>query len=88
MRDVKYSLDWLLKTKADLMKMLESSRRTLERAKEDVEIWEMMVNDVDTEIAEIQQQQRSLRQASGMVRIGVIIISVLVIVTLIIFGAK
>lgn len=42
MRDIKYSLDWLLKTKADIMKMLESSRQTLKQAKEDTEIWEMM----------------------------------------------
>jgi hypothetical protein len=88
MRDVKYSLDWLLKTKSDLMKMLDSSRQTLKQAKEDTEIWEMMVNDVDAEIAEIQKKQRVLRQASGRVRIGVIIVSVLVIVTIIISGAK
>jgi flagellar biosynthesis/type III secretory pathway chaperone len=88
MRDVKYSLDWLLKTKSDLMKMLDSSRQTLKQAKEDTEIWEMMVNDVDAEIAEIQKKQRVLRQASGRVRIGVIIVSVLVIVTIILSGAK
>lgn len=88
MRDVKYSLDWLLKTKADLMKMLEGSRQTLKQAKEDTEIWEMMVNDVDAEIAEIQQKQRVLRQASGRVRIGVIIVSVLVIATMIITCTK
>lgn len=61
MRDIKYSLGWLLKTKADIMKMLEKSRIDLEQAKLDVGIWEMMVNDVDAEIAEIQKKQREDR---------------------------
>ena len=82
-REKKYSLDWLLKTKADAMKMLADSRQTLRWARENVKAWELLVNDVDAEIAEIQQRQRALRRASGRVRTGVIFVSILVIVTII-----
>lgn len=84
MRDVKYSLEWLLKTKADLMKMLDGSRRTLEQAKEDTEIWEMMVDDVDAEIAEIQAKERLLKKASGTARIWIILITFLIFLTILV----
>lgn len=86
MRDVKYSLEWLLKTKADIMKMLEKSRVDLDQAKLDVGVWEMMVNDVDAEIAEIQAKQRALKQASGRARIGIIFITFLVLASILLSG--
>jgi hypothetical protein len=77
-------MEWLLKTKADLMKMLEKSRVDLEQAKLDVGVWEMMVDDVDAEIAEIQEEERQKKRLADRLRPLILLITASVIITMVV----
>lgn len=78
MNETKKTVEYVNKTKQDAMKYLAEAR-------EDVALWTMVVNECDVDIKAANEQERKM---FGKVRIGILVVTVLVLVSIFLSGCQ
>ncbi len=76
MKESEKAVEYIQKTKADAMRMLDDARH-------EVECWENVVRECDNDFADASFDRR----ASGKCRIAIIVITVLVLISIVVCGS-